>query len=73
MIDEVLTPDSSRFWPKDRYEPGISPPSFDKQIIRDYIASTDWDQKTKIPGLPQEIIEKAANEYQTIERLLIGH
>ncbi len=72
LIDEVLTPDSSRFWPKDRYDVGTSPPSFDKQIVRDYIASTNWDQQTKIPDLPTEIIEKTANEYRRIAQLLMN-
>ena len=60
IIDEVLTPDSSRFWPKEGYRPGESPASFDKQIIRDYIASTDWDKQSEIPRLPDEIIQKTA-------------
>ena len=72
LIDEVLTPDSSRFWPSESYKVGSSPVSFDKQIIRDYIDSTDWDKESPIPGLPNEIIEKAAKEYSTIESRLIN-
>ncbi|MEK9727476.1 MAG: phosphoribosylaminoimidazolesuccinocarboxamide synthase [Candidatus Margulisiibacteriota bacterium] len=70
IIDEVLTPDSSRFWAKDTYEIGTSPRSFDKQIVRDYIESTDWDRKSDIPSLPDEIVEKTAAEYQKIYQLI---
>jgi phosphoribosylaminoimidazole-succinocarboxamide synthase len=72
IIDEVLTPDSSRFWPKDKYQEGISPPSFDKQIVRDYIESTSWDKQAPIPQLPEEIINKTSQEYQAIADLLIN-
>jgi phosphoribosylaminoimidazole-succinocarboxamide synthase len=72
IIDEVLTPDSSRFWPKDKYQEGISPPSFDKQIVRDYIESTNWDRQAPIPELPAEIINKTSQEYQAIADLLIN-
>jgi len=71
IIDEVLTPDSSRFWPSDSYKVGSSPKSYDKQIIRDYIDSTNWDKDTPIPGLPNEIIEKASNEYAKIQSKLM--
>src|SRR5690606_25284341 len=57
LIDEVLTPDSSRFWPADSYRTGISPPSFDKQYLRDYLESLDWDKKAPGPKLPQEVID----------------
>ena len=70
IIDEVLTPDSSRFWAKDTYQVGSSPKSFDKQIVRDYIATTDWDRKSSIPSLPDEIVEKTAAEYSKIHQLL---
>lgn len=70
IIDEVLTPDSSRFWAKDTYEIGKSPKSFDKQIVRDYIETTDWDRKSSIPTLPDEIVEKTAAEYNKIFQLL---
>ena len=72
LIDEVFTPDSSRFWPKDGHQEGVSPPSFDKQIIRDYIESTEWDKQTSIPNLPDEIIEKTAREYGRIADLLMS-
>jgi len=71
LIDEVLTPDSSRFWPEDRYRVGISPPSFDKQFIRDYLETLNWDKKPPGPYLPPEIIEKSAAKYQEAARRLI--
>jgi phosphoribosylaminoimidazole-succinocarboxamide synthase len=64
LIDEVLTPDSSRFWLVDKYEPGKSQPSFDKQFLRDYLASLDWDKNPPAPDLPQEIIEKTKLRYE---------
>ncbi len=64
LIDEVLTPDSSRFWPVDGYEVGISPPSFDKQFVRDYLETLDWDKTPPGPELPVEILEKTAQKYQ---------
>ena len=64
IIDEVLTPDSSRFWPVDDYEVGISPPSFDKQFVRDYLETLDWDKTPPAPDLPTEILEKTAEKYQ---------
>ena len=64
IIDEVLTPDSSRFWPVDGYEVGISPPSFDKQFVRDYLETLDWDKTPPAPDLPTEILEKTAEKYQ---------
>jgi phosphoribosylaminoimidazole-succinocarboxamide synthase len=63
LIDEVLTPDSSRFWPVDRYQEGISPPSFDKQFVRDYLETLDWNKKAPGPRLPAEIIEKTRARY----------
>ena len=70
LIDEVLTPDSSRFWPSDQYEPGRSQPSFDKQFVRDYLAGLDWDQTPPPPPLPLEIIERTAKKYEeALERL----
>jgi len=72
LIDEVLTPDSSRFWPADQYRPGISPPSFDKQFVRDYLETLDWDKTPPGPELPAEIIEKTAGKYREAERLLTG-
>lgn len=64
LIDEVLTPDSSRFWPQDEYEPGRSQPSFDKQFLRDYLSSLDWDKTPPPPPLPQEILEKTRARYE---------
>ena len=73
LIDEVLTPDSSRFWPADQYRPGSSPPSFDKQFVRDYLETLDWDKTPPGPYLPQEIIQKTAEKYREAERRLTGH
>ena len=64
LIDEVLTPDSSRFWPADRYAPGTSPPSFDKQFVRDYLESIGWDRTPPAPRLPAEIIGQTARKYR---------
>jgi len=64
LIDEALTPDSSRFWPADQYQPGMSPPSFDKQFVRDYLETLDWDKTDPGPPLPQNIIDKTAEKYQ---------
>ena len=72
LIDEVLTPDSSRFWPADRWRPGSNPPSFDKQFVRDYLEGLDWDKKAPGPDLPQEIIDKTAAKYREAERRLTG-
>jgi len=63
LIDEVLTPDSSRFWPKDSYEPGKSQPSFDKQFVRDYLETLDWNKKSPGPELPEEIVKKTTQKY----------
>jgi phosphoribosylaminoimidazole-succinocarboxamide synthase len=70
LIDEVLTPDSSRFWPAELYEPGVSPPSFDKQYVRDYLETLDWDKKAPAPELPQQVIEQTAEKYAQAERQL---
>jgi phosphoribosylaminoimidazole-succinocarboxamide synthase len=72
LIDELLTPDSSRFWPADQYRPGISPPSFDKQFVRDYLETLDWDKTPPGPELPPEIIEKTAAKYREAEERLTG-
>lgn len=70
LIDECLTPDSSRFWPKDGYQPGCSQPSFDKQFLRDYLETLDWDKKAPPPPLPEEIIRKTSEKYlEALERL----
>ena len=72
LIDEVLTPDSSRFWPADQYQTGCSPPSFDKQFVRDYLETLDWDKTSPGPELPQDIIDKTAAKYAEAEARLIG-
>jgi len=71
LIDEALTPDSSRFWPVDTYEPGISPPSFDKQFVRDYLETLDWDKRAPGPHLPADIVRKTAAKYTEALRLLV--
>jgi phosphoribosylaminoimidazole-succinocarboxamide synthase len=63
LIDEALTPDSSRFWPIDTYRPGSSPPSFDKQFVRDYLETLDWDKRAPGPRLPAEVIRRTAEKY----------
>lgn len=72
LIDEILSPDSSRFWPANEYKLGTSPPSFDKQFIRDYLETLDWDKTPPGPHLPKEILEKSAEKYQEVATLLIG-
>jgi phosphoribosylaminoimidazole-succinocarboxamide synthase len=70
LIDEVLTPDSSRFWPADTYRPGTSPPSFDKQFVRDWLETTGWDKNSPPPHLPDDVVAKTAAKYQeALERL----
>ena len=70
LIDEVLTPDSSRFWPLDPYETGKSPPSFDKQFVRDWLETTGWDKNSLPPELPAEVVEKTRAKYlEAYERL----
>jgi len=70
LIDEVLTPDSSRFWPADQYQPGSSPVSFDKQFVRDYLESLDWDKTAPGPELPESIVTKTASKYEQAKLLL---
>jgi phosphoribosylaminoimidazole-succinocarboxamide synthase len=70
LMDEVLTPDCSRFWPADTYQVGISPPSFDKQYIRDYLVNLDWDQRAPGPALPAPIIARTRDKYlEALQRL----
>ncbi|MEX0384885.1 UNVERIFIED_CONTAM: phosphoribosylaminoimidazolesuccinocarboxamide synthase [Spiribacter pallidus] len=69
-IDEALTPDSSRFWPADAWQPGTSPPSFDKQFVRDYLETLDWDKTAPAPALPEAIIEQTAGRYREAETRL---
>ena len=70
LIDEVLTPDSSRFWPVTSYSPGQSPPSFDKQFVRDYLETLSWDKRAPGPRLPAEVIRHTSEKYQEALRLL---
>ena len=72
LIDEILTPDSSRFWPADQYRVGTSPPSFDKQIIRDYLETLDWNKAPPAPQIPQDIIDKTRLKYQQAHDILVG-
>src|SRR5581483_1670299 len=72
VMDEMLTPDSSRFWPADQYQVGISPPSYDKQFVRDYLETLDWNKKAPGPVLPQEIIDATAAKYAEALRKLAG-
>jgi len=72
LIDEVLTPDSSRFWPVDKYEPGRAQRSFDKQLVRDYLESTGWDKKPPAPPLPPEVVASTSERYREALRLLTG-
>jgi len=72
LIDELLTPDSSRFWPAGAYRTGISPPSFDKQYVRDYLESIGWDKRPPAPRLPPEVIARTAEKYREAERRLLG-
>ncbi len=70
LIDEALTPDSSRFWPQDEYRVGISPPGFDKQFVRDYLETLDWDKNPPGPSLPDRIIRQTADKYREALRCL---
>jgi phosphoribosylaminoimidazole-succinocarboxamide synthase len=70
LIDEVLTPDSSRFWPRDQYRPGTSPPSFDKQFVRDWLETTGWDKNSPPPAAPADVVAKTREKYlEAYERL----
>ena len=72
LIDEVLTPDSSRFWPMDRYEPGHGQPSFDKQFVRDYLEEIRWDKQPPVPSLPDDVVRRTRDKYVEAYRLLSG-
>ncbi len=71
IIDEILTPDSSRFWPVQGYATGISPPSFDKQFVRDYLDTLDWDKTAPGPSLPADILQQTGDKYREAQRLLM--
>jgi len=70
LIDEALTPDSSRFWPADQYRPGSSPPSFDKQFVRDWLEAQNWDKRPPAPPLPDDVLARTADKYREALRLL---
>lgn len=72
LADEVLTPDSSRYWPADRYAPGGPQPSFDKQYVRDYLETLDWNKQPPAPALPAEVVQKTSEKYQEAYYLLTG-
>ena len=72
IIDEMLTPDSSRFWPSSAYQTGISPPSFDKQFVRDYLDTLDWDKTAPGPALPDEVLQQTGHKYREAFQILAG-
>src|SRR5207253_400001 len=72
LIDEALTPDSSRFWPRDLYQPGGPQPSFDKQFVRDYLERIRWNKQPPVPSLPEDIVEKTRDKYIEAYRRLTG-
>ena len=72
LIDEVLTADSSRFWPADQYRVGISPPSYDKQFVRDYLETLDWDKTPPAPKLPADVIARTSAKYREALEKLTG-
>jgi phosphoribosylaminoimidazole-succinocarboxamide synthase len=72
LADEVLTPDSSRFWPADQYEPGRGQPSFDKQYVRDWLERSGWNKQPPVPELPQEIVDGTRERYLSCYRILTG-
>ncbi|MDD4978011.1 MAG: phosphoribosylaminoimidazolesuccinocarboxamide synthase [Gallionella sp.] len=72
LIDEALTPDSSRFWPADQYKVGSNPPSFDKQFVRDWLESTGWNKQAPAPRIPAEVLEKTAAKYREAQTRLLG-
>jgi phosphoribosylaminoimidazole-succinocarboxamide synthase len=72
LVDECLTPDSSRFWPAAEYAPGSSPASFDKQFVRDYLETLDWDKRPPAPPLPDDVVRRTSEKYLEAYRLLTG-
>ena len=73
LADEVLTPDSSRFWPRESYQPGGAQPSFDKQYVRDYLESIQWNKQPPAPALPPDVMERTSEKYREAYRILTGH
>jgi phosphoribosylaminoimidazole-succinocarboxamide synthase len=73
LIDEALTPDSSRFWPAAEYRTGISPPSFDKQFVRDWLETQTWNKKAPAPRLPADVLAKTSAKYREAQRMLLGN
>lgn len=73
LIDEILSPDSSRFWPVDQYKVGESPPSFDKQFVRDYLETLDWDKSPPGPHLPNNVLTKSTQKYREVAKLLLDN
>jgi phosphoribosylaminoimidazole-succinocarboxamide synthase len=72
LADEVLTPDSSRFWPRDSWQPGGPQPSYDKQFVRDYLESIQWDKQPPAPELPEKVVQRTSEKYLEAYRLLTG-
>ncbi|MFA5824874.1 MAG: phosphoribosylaminoimidazolesuccinocarboxamide synthase [Gallionellaceae bacterium] len=72
LIDEALTPDSSRFWPADQYKVGSNPPSYDKQFVRDWLESSGWNKQAPAPRVPAEVLQKTADKYREAQRLITG-
>ena len=72
LIDEALTPDSSRFWPADQYQIGSNPPSFDKQFVRDWLEASGWNKQAPAPRIPTEVLEKTTEKYREAQRRLLG-
>jgi phosphoribosylaminoimidazole-succinocarboxamide synthase len=72
LIDEIFTPDSSRFWPADRYAPGGPQPSFDKQFLRDWLESSGWNKTPPAPELPAEVVSKTSEKYHEAMRLIVS-
>ena len=73
LIDEMMTPDSSRYWPRDTYQPGGPQPSFDKQFVRDYLESIGWNKQPPVPSLPDDVVDRTRAKYLEAYRRLTGH
>ncbi len=73
LIDELMTPDSSRYWPRDLYSPGGPQPSFDKQFVRDYLESIHWNKRPPVPSLPDPVVARTRDKYLDAYRRLTGH